>query len=136
MDRKPIRSWTRKDFKVETFRGHGPGGQHRNKTDSCVRITHIESGLSACGTADRSQRSNREFAFRTLAAKIVRYYGIADKRKERGESGALVRTYHQPDNRVIDHKSGFRQSYDAVIRSGDIGPMIEMRRAAFATERE
>lgn len=58
---------TKKDFEVETFRGRGPGGQHRNRRDSCVRITHPASGAVATATEDRRQQRNRATAFVRLS---------------------------------------------------------------------
>lgn len=64
--KKTVFSLTAKDFKIEFFRGSGAGGQHRNKTSSCCRITHEESGVSCVGTEFREQHRNRELAFKRL----------------------------------------------------------------------
>lgn len=105
----------RKDFRIETYRGSGPGGQHRNKTDSCVRLTHIESGLTAECCETRSQHQNRGIAFRRLAQKLIEHY-VPARRKERAASGTVViRTYHAVDNRVKDHASGLVQPYQTVL---------------------
>lgn len=61
---------TKKDFEVEFFRGSGKGGQHRNKTDSCCRITHEASGASAIGTEHREQSKNKALAFKRLTENI------------------------------------------------------------------
>ena len=63
---------TKKDFRVETMRGKGPGGQKRNKTDSCVRITHIPTGLAEYCCETKSQHQNRTTAFRRLAKRVVK----------------------------------------------------------------
>jgi hypothetical protein len=65
--REKLFTLTKKDFEVQTFRGSGPGGQHRNKTDSAVRIIHKESGASAESQTSRSQRSNKKVAFERLS---------------------------------------------------------------------
>jgi len=64
--RKKILTLSRKDFRVDTFRGSGPGGQHRNKTDSAVRITHTESGAVSESKTEKSQHQNRKKAFHKL----------------------------------------------------------------------
>jgi protein subunit release factor B len=66
MQRELIYSLSRKNFKIETFRGSGPGGQKRNKTDSGVRITHPESGAIGRATEDRSQYKNKKVAFQRM----------------------------------------------------------------------
>lgn len=65
-----IASYTRKDFRVDTFASGGKGGQHQNKTQSGVRITHILSGLSSECRETRNQGKNKKIAFRKLAQKI------------------------------------------------------------------
>jgi len=65
--RELLFSVTRKDFVIEPFKGSGAGGQHRNKTMSCVRIRHPESGAEAIGTEHREQSKNKRLAFRRVA---------------------------------------------------------------------
>ena len=65
--REKLLTLTKKDFRVDTYRGSGPGGQHRNKTDSCVRITHTASGISASCCSHRRQAKNKREAFVKLA---------------------------------------------------------------------
>lgn len=66
MSKKLLFSITKKDFKIDTFRAGGKGGQHQNKTDSGVRITHIASGAVAEGRSERSQLANKKAAFKKL----------------------------------------------------------------------
>jgi peptide chain release factor 1 len=106
---------TRKDFRVDTFRGTGPGGQHRNKTDSAVRMTHIATGISAEAKEHRSQHQNKVTAFRRVAKKLIAHV-LGEQRKARWASGfETVRTYHEPDNRVTDHRTGARSTWDRII---------------------
>lgn len=87
--RKPILSLTKKDFKIETMRGSGPGGQHKNVTDSAVRITHAPSGAVSKSCDQKSQHANKKKAFKALIDKpefkswltieISRRCGIFDK---------------------------------------------------------
>jgi protein subunit release factor B len=86
----------KKDFCIERMRGSGPGGQHRNKTESCVRITHIESGMSEYCCETRSQHKNLNTAFRRLAKRLVGHYVMADKKERYAAGHKRVRTYHEP----------------------------------------
>lgn len=123
-----IWSASKKDFRVDTFRGKGPGGQHRNKTDSAVRITHIESGLVASSQSERSQHANKKIAFKRLVALLLDKYVYGEKRKARCLSGTKVtRSYHEPEDRVTDHVTGEKFSYRHTIGKGDIGTLIESR---------
>lgn len=122
-----IFSARRKDFRIDTFRSGGKGGQHQNKTNSGVRITHIETGLSAESRSSRSQTQNRKIAFKKLTDRLTQY--ILEREKQTHViSKEVVRTYNLPANRVKDHISGFQQSYSMVEQ--DIGPMMEARRLA------
>ena len=116
---------------MDTFRSGGKGGQHQNTTDSGVRITHIETGLSAESRSSRSQTQNRKIAFKKLIDRLTQY--ILNREKQTYViSKEVIRTYNLPANRVKDHISGFRQSYSVVEQ--DIGPMVEARRLAFMEE--
>jgi hypothetical protein len=108
-------SWSRKDFKVSTFTAGGPGGQHQNTTESAVRITHIESGISAESRSEKSQYTNKKIAFNRLAKLLVAHYV---KPAENGKAPDIViRNYHEPDDRVVDN-FGNRFSYKEVIGKG------------------
>jgi peptide chain release factor 1 len=106
----------REDLKIETFRAGGPGGQHVNKTDSAVRITHIPTGITASCQADRSQHRNRDLALRILRAKLYEFHAkqklskIANLRKSQigsGDRSEKIRTYNYPQNRVTDHRINY-----------------------------
>lgn len=118
----------RNDFRVQTYRGSGPGGQHRNKTDTGVRITHIPSGLSVECCETRSQMQNKTLAFRRLCHKLLAHY-VPERQKARAASGTeVVRTYHGVDNRVKDHASGLLGTFGAVLDDPDA--MVAARRMA------
>jgi hypothetical protein len=68
MPRKLLFSVTKKDLKIDTFRSGGPGGQHQNKTETGVRITHPESGAIGISRTERSQSHNKQLAFRSMVA--------------------------------------------------------------------
>lgn len=123
-----IVSYTRKDFVIETTTGSGAGGQHRNKTQSRVRITHIPSGLSVYSDETRSQSQNKKLAFRRLADKVKQWVIQQNQTETFVMPAETVRTYHAVDNRVKDHVSGFQQRYDEVMN--DIGNMIHARKDA------
>ncbi len=122
--------FTKDDFKVAWFSGTGAGGQHRNRSQNCCRITHIETGITAVGQQSRSARQNKKSAFRVLAARLIAHY---DEQEENGRSPVSkerVRTYNRPRNQVIDHASGFKKSYTEVMDKGGLDDMINARREA------
>jgi peptide chain release factor 1 len=104
------------DVEIRTTRGTGPGGQHRNTTESCVIATHRPTGLQA--RADmRSQHQSKATALRVLAAKVTdsakakaQQAQATDRRLQigSGQRGDKVRTYRERDNQVVDHASGKR----------------------------
>ncbi len=126
MERELIFSATKKDFKLDWFSGTGAGGQHRNKHKNCVRITHIPTGLTAQCQEFKERPQNQKIAFKKLASMVVEHYLKKDK-QERIRSDEVIRTYHEPDNRVKDHASGFTQTYDEVIKKNNIGDMVQAR---------
>ncbi len=103
-----------KDIDIKTSRGSGPGGQHRNKTDSCVTATHIPTGVSV-RIDMRSQHQSREMALKILASKISELKSKTSKcerekiRQEQvgtGMRGDKIRTYRTQDDQVNDHRTG------------------------------
>jgi len=119
----------RSDFEIEWFSGSGGGGQHRNKHDNCCRIRHIETGLSAIGTANKERVANRRDAFQVLAARILDYYRKAEAPVRR-TTEEVVRIYHGPRKEVIDKASGVRDSFRRVVVDAEPGVVIEARRNA------
>lgn len=103
------------DIKVEVFRASGAGGQHVNKTESAVRITHVPTGLVAQSQEERSQHRNRQIAMEVLAARIAAAREaeelarrVVERRNQLGESigerSDRIRTYNFPQRRVTDHR--------------------------------
>ncbi len=103
------------DLTIETHRSSGAGGQHINKTDSAVRITHIPTGISVNCQDGRSQMANRETALKIIRARV--YEEMARQKAEKegairkskigtGDRSEKIRTYNYPQNRVSDHRIG------------------------------
>ena len=137
MARVLIFSATRKDFRVDTFRSGGPGGQNVNKVETGVRITHIPTGLTGQSREERSQHANKLRAFRRLAAILVTHY-TRDMEAQRiltEASAHAIRTYHEPDNRVVDKACTERWTYTAVVDKMDIAGPLEARRQALLLAR-
>ena len=133
MKRELIVSYTKKDFKVDVFCTGGPGGQNQNRNKNGVRITHIPSWLSSESRVYKSQGQNKSAAFHKLAEMIKKWH--QDKlRSEKVEiSKETIRTYHEQDNRVKDHISGFTQPYTEVFN--DISKMVEARHKKLQEEK-
>ena len=119
----------RGDFRIDYFRAGGKGGQHQNKTDSGCRITHLATSLSAESRSERSQHRNRKIAFERLA-QLLTQHALGEQRKERyGAPNRIIRTYHEPDDRVVDHDTGKRYSYRQTVGRGRIEQLIDDRRS-------
>ena len=104
-----------RDVEIVTARGSGPGGQKRNKTESCVIATHKPTGLSVRIDNERSQHQNRAMAYQVLAARMYQAAGERAKadrdglRRDQvgsGQRGDAVRTYREQDDQVIDRRTG------------------------------
>ena len=117
------------DLRVDTFRASGAGGQHVNKTDSAVRLTHIPSGLVVECQDGRSQHKNKEKALSLLAAKLKQQEidnqqeTIASERKilvGTGDRSEKIRTYNFPQGRMTDHRIKLTQHNLDQIMDGDI----------------
>ena len=113
------------DLTIETHRSSGAGGQHVNKTDSAVRITHIPTGISVNCQDGRSQHDNKATAMRLIRARVFEYMeekANAEKGKLRqekvgtGDRSEKIRTYNYPQNRVTDHRIGLTlQQLDRIV---------------------
>jgi peptide chain release factor 2 len=122
------------DIREDTYTSSGPGGQHVNKTQSAVRLTHLPSGLVAACQSERSQHSNREKAYKMLRAKLARVEEekreaeINAKYKLQAKSGfgTQIRNYFQhPDQRVKDTRTGFYVGHFQSVLDGDIQGFLD-----------
>ena len=117
-----------KDFKYQWFSGTGKGGQHRNKHQNCCRCIHEPTGIAANGTNSRSREDNKSAAYTACRSRVVAHFHKDTERYLAGNE--RIRTYHEPDNRVVDHASGFVDTYQNVIIKGNADGVIEARAKA------
>jgi peptide chain release factor 1 len=121
------------DLRIDTFRASGAGGQHINKTDSAVRITHIPTGIVAECQDGRSQHANKASAMRVLAARIKDIQVREQQAKEAatrkslvgsGDRSERIRTYNFPQGRVTDHRINLTLYKIDAIMQGDLDELI------------
>jgi peptide chain release factor 2 len=121
------------DLRIDTYRASGAGGQHVNKTDSAVRITHIPTGIVVQCQNERSQLSNRQTAMRILRSRLAEHeleLREAEMRKERGEVadtgfGSQIRSYVlQPYQLVKDHRTGAEEGNAQAVLDGRLDDFI------------
>jgi peptide chain release factor 1 len=122
------------DLTVETHRSSGAGGQHVNKTDSAVRITHVPTGISVNCQDGRSQHDNRATALRIIRARVFEEMQRrldeekGDFRRSKigtGDRSEKIRTYNYPQNRVTDHRIGFTLNQLDRIMEGKLGDVVD-----------
>ena len=122
------------EIRVDTYRASGAGGQHINKTDSAVRITHYATGIVVACQNERSQIQNRETAMRILKSKLLQLKEEQEQAKlneikgdiKKIEWGSQIRSYvFCPYTLVKDHRTGFENSNINAVMDGDIQPFIE-----------
>jgi len=122
------------DLKIETFRASGKGGQHVNRTDSAVRITHIPTGIVVSCQDDRSQIRNREKAMKVLKIRLLEKMEREQNQKMiqlrrvqigTGERSEKIRTYNFPERRVTDHRIDFTLYKLEEILEGDLDELID-----------
>ena len=123
-----------KDLKIDTFRSSGAGGQHVNKTESCIRMTHIPTGIVVTCQDERSQIKNREKAMKVMKSRLYDYYNTkyqseyAANRKSQvgtGDRSERIRTYNFPQGRITDHRIGYTIYSLEDFLMGNITDMIE-----------
>jgi peptide chain release factor 1 len=131
------------DLRIDTFRASGAGGQHINKTDSAVRITHLPTGIVAECQDGRSQHSNKAQALRVLTARIQekdRSERAAKDAAERksligsGDRSDRIRTYNFPQGRFTDHRINLTLYKLLSVMEGDLGDVVEALQAFEAAE--
>ncbi len=132
------------DLKIDVFRSSGPGGQSVNTTDSAVRITHLPSGIVVSMQNEKSQLQNREAAMRVLRARLLARQqeelavAASDARKSqiRGmDRSERIRTYNFPENRIADHRTGYKAYNLDQVMDGALQAIIESCIAADEEER-
>ena len=127
------------DLKIDTYRASGAGGQHVNKTESAIRITHIPTGLVVTCQDESSQHKNRAAALKVLKSRLLaaeQEKAAAERAEERkslvstGDRSAKIRTYNFPQGRVTDHRINFTTYRLQEILDGNITEIIEQLKIA------
>jgi len=128
-----------KDLIVETCRSSGAGGQHINKTESCIRMVHIPTGIVVNCQDERSQTKNREKAMKVMKSRVFDYYNskyqseYSENRRNQvgtGDRSERIRTYNFPQGRVTDHRINKTMYNLEEFIMGDIDEMVEALRIA------
>ena len=132
------------DLQIDTFRASGAGGQHVNKTESAIRITHLPTGTVVECQDERSQHKNRERAMKILASRLYeaeqekQNAALAAERKSQvgtGDRSERIRTYNFPQGRVTDHRIGLTLYKIEQIMNGDLDDIIDALVTADQAER-
>jgi peptide chain release factor 1 len=122
------------DLKIDVYRSSGPGGQSVNTTDSAVRITHVPTGIVVSMQNEKSQIQNRAAAMRVLQARLLarqqeeQAAAEADARHSQirtMDRSERIRTYNFPENRIADHRTGYKAYNLDQVLGGALGPVIE-----------
>lgn len=123
------------DIRIDTYRASGAGGQHVNKTESAIRITHFPSGIIVSCQDESSQHKNKDKAMRVLKSRLYKFEksklenDIAIDRKSKvgtGERSEKIRTYNFPQNRVTDHRIPGKNFNLEIILDGNIDSLFEL----------
>ena len=122
------------DLRIDVYRSSGPGGQSVNTTDSAVRITHLPTGITVSMQNEKSQLQNREAAMRVLRARIL---AVQQEALEAEQSAARksqvksvdrserIRTYNYPENRIADHRTGYKSYNLDAVMDGALEPVVQ-----------
>jgi peptide chain release factor 1 len=122
------------DLKIDVYRSSGPGGQSVNTTDSAVRVTHLPTGLVVSCQNEKSQLQNKESAMRVLRARLHQMaQDAADAEASAARRSQIrtvdrserIRTYNFPENRISDHRTGFKAYNLDTVLDGDLDPVVQ-----------
>jgi len=123
-----MENFNKKDYKVEYTKGTGAGGQHKNKVETCVTITHIPTGFKERCQDTRYKRKNHDIAFERLKKRVIKLYETElhlEKNRKRIESmkNGVIRTYNYARNEVKDHRTGEKYNLKKFL-NGDLDFLI------------
>jgi len=133
-----------KDLQIDTYRSGGAGGQHVNKTESAIRITHLPTGIVVECQDERSQYKNKDKAMKVLRSRLLeakrreQEQSVAAERKSQvgsGDRSERIRTYNYPQGRVTDHRIGLTVYRLGAVMDGDIDEFIDALTAADQAEK-
>ncbi len=122
------------DLRIDVFRSSGPGGQSVNTTDSAVRITHLPTGIVVSCQNEKSQLQNKESALRILRARLLAMAqeaadsAASDVRRSQVRTvdrSERIRTYNYPENRISDHRTGYKAYNLDQVLDGDLDPVVQ-----------
>ncbi len=122
-----------KDIRIDTYAASGPGGQHVNKTESAIRVTHFPTGIVVTCQDEKSQHKNKEKALKVLKARLFEHErnkqeeSIAQNRRSQvgsGERSEKIRTYNFPQSRVTDHRVSGRNFNIGFVIDGDLDELV------------
>jgi peptide chain release factor 1 len=122
------------DIRIDVFRSSGPGGQSVNTTDSAVRITHLPTGIVVSMQNEKSQLQNREAAMRVLRARLLAAQQEAIEAEQSAarksqvrtvDRSERIRTYNFPENRIADHRTGYKSYNLDQVMNGALEPVVE-----------
>jgi len=122
------------DLRIDVFRSSGPGGQSVNTTDSAVRITHLPTGIVVSCQNEKSQLQNKEQALRILRARLLSQAqeeadaAASDARRSQVRTvdrSERIRTYNYPENRISDHRTGYKAYNLDQVLDGDLQPVLD-----------
>ncbi|MDN5639552.1 MAG: peptide chain release factor 1 [Actinomycetia bacterium] len=122
------------DLKIDVYRSSGPGGQSVNTTDSAVRITHLPTGIVVAMQNEKSQLQNREAAMRVLRARLLAWQQeqldaeASEHRRSQVKTmdrSERIRTYNFPENRIADHRTGYKAYNLDTVMNGELEPVIQ-----------
>ena len=122
------------DLRIDVYRSSGPGGQSVNTTDSAVRITHVPTGIVASCQNEKSQLQNKESAMRILRARLLQVaQDAADAEASEARRSQVrtvdrserIRTYNFPENRISDHRTGYKSYNLDQVLDGDLQPVLD-----------